>query len=359
MLVSRMRFPKRSGVVPVPKRICLCLSHSIEEYDQLRLLHGLGYEVASIGGYIDPAHPHDPKRPPLPEVPCYTEFKKAIDSLGTEDNLGAAQAHIPDAILDWLGNDGVLVYHHYLERLYGQWDHLREWRAGGGRIVWRTVGQSTEGNERAAHPYRADGLEIIRYSPNEKNIPGFAGGDALIRFYKDAVEWGGWTGEHEVIINITQHLAQRDPWTNYGFWQQVTQGLHAQALGPGSEAIGGLGEMPYDVMKRALRTARCYLYTGTQPASYTLGLLEALMTGIPVVSIGPSHMRVFPYGPKLFEGLDLAGLGSDEPQQCADLLSGLLNDHDEAMRISQHQRHRAMLTFGMDVVGQAWKEYLG
>jgi hypothetical protein len=45
-------------------RILLCLSHSIEEYDQLRLLHSLGHEVASIGGYIDPANPHVDIRPP-------------------------------------------------------------------------------------------------------------------------------------------------------------------------------------------------------------------------------------------------------------------------------------------------------
>lgn len=342
----------------VARRVLLCLSHSIEEYDQLKLLHGLGYEVASIGGYIDPAHPHDPKRPAL-DIPCYSEVKDAVDGLGTDDNLGAAQQRVPEGVLEWLGEDGVVIYHHYLDRLFGQWDHLRDWRGGGGRLVWRTVGQSTMENEQRAQAFVKDGLEIVRYSPKEKNIPGYAGEDALIRFYKDETEWSGWTGEHEVVINITQHLAQRDPWTNYGFWQEATQGLEALPLGPGSEAIGGLGEMPLDTMAGALRSARCYLYTGTQPASYTLGLLEALMTGIPVVSIGPSHMRIFPYGHLLFEGLDIAALGSNDPQECNNLLSGLLTDKDVAAQVSQHQRHRAMLTFGREAVGSAWVEFLG
>jgi hypothetical protein len=344
----------------VGKRVLLCLSHSIEEHDQLRLLHGLGYEVASIGGYIDPSSPHDPKRPALPNVPCVTNVKEAIDALDSEDNLGAAQSRIPDGVLDWLGRDGIIIYHHYLERLFGQWDHLRDWREDGGRIVWRTVGQSTEQNERDARPYVEDGLEVVRYSPKEENIPGYVGHNALIRFYKDETEWCGWTGQYEVAINITQHLMQRAQWCNYVFWQAATDGLVAQPLGPGSEAIGGLGEMPVEVMKEALRKARCYLYTGTQPASYTLGLIEAMMVGVPVVSIGPSHMRIFPYGPNLYEGLELVGgLGGDDPMRCRDILARLLSDHSYAQQVSREQQAMAHLTFGMEAVGNAWKEYLG
>jgi len=349
-----------SAASAVARRVLLCLSHSIEEHDQLRLFHGLGYEVASIGGYIDPASPHDHKRPAL-DIPFYPEVKDAVDELDTEDNLGAAQERVPEKVLTWLGSDGIIIYHHYLERLFGQWNHLRDWRSGGGRVVWRTVGQSTEDNERRAQPYREDGLEVVRYSPKEKNIPGYAGEDALIRFYKDETEWCGWEGDTECVINITQHLAQRKEWTNYRFWQEATLGLEdrAQALGPGSEDIGGLGEMPVAAMHRALRTARCYLYTGTQPASYTLGLIEAMMTGIPVISIGPSHMTIFPYGPLLFEGHELTGLGYDNPDEARTALEGFLADHDEARRVSQHQRHRAVHLFGMANVGRAWAEFLG
>ena len=177
--------------------VLLCLSHSIEEYDQLRLLHGLGLGVASIGGYIDPANPHVDIRPALPDIPQVPEVRAAVDSLGTPDNLGAAQEHIPDAILDWLGDDGVIIYHHYLERLVGQWPRIRDWMQGKPerRVIWRTVGQSVAGNEAMMAPLRADGLERVAYSPKEANIPGYIGHDALIRFYKDPAEWHGWTGD--------------------------------------------------------------------------------------------------------------------------------------------------------------------
>lgn len=35
-------------------RVLLCFAHSIQEYDELKIIHELGYEVASIGAYIEP-----------------------------------------------------------------------------------------------------------------------------------------------------------------------------------------------------------------------------------------------------------------------------------------------------------------
>jgi len=331
--------------------IVLCLSHSIEEYDQIRLLSELGYDVFSVGGYIDPAHPHDDKRPALLNAPFHPDLKAAVDALGVDDNLGAAQTRLPDAVIDWAD---VIIYHHYLERLFGQWDRVRH-----KRVIWRTVGQSVEFNEHRAGPFRADGLEIIRYSPKERNIPGYAGEDALIRFYKDPADYGGWTGAEPVVINVTQHLRARDPYTNYAFWEEATRGLPRLALGPGSDEIGGPGALSFDEMVGWLQRARCYLYTGTQPASYTLGLIEAMMTGIPVVSIGPSWMRVFPYGPDLFEGHEIVDGGYDVPSQAGLILAGLLADHDSAAWYGARMRRNAIDLFGRDTIAAQWRAYLG
>jgi hypothetical protein len=84
-------------------------------------------------------------------------------------------------------------------------------------------------------------------------------------------------------------------------------------------------------MRATLRRARAYLYTGTQPASYTLGLIEAMMTGVPVVSIGPSWMRVFPYGHELFEGHELA-TGDDTTPAVQRMLRPTLDDLGFARR---------------------------
>lgn len=337
--------------------VLLCLSHSIEEHDQLLLLHELGLGVASLGGYIDPAHPHDPKRPPLPQVPKVQAIREAVDALGGN---GAAQNRIPGAALDWLGDDGVIIWHHLLERLLEQWPTLRDWLHGSPerRVIWRTVGQSNPDLEAAMAVLRRDDLEIVRYSPAERTLPGFAGEDALIRFYKDPGEWHGWIGDRREIVTVAQNLKQRDPWTNYGFWLAATDGLPAQPLGVGSETVGGPGVLDLADMQDRLRHARAYLYTGTQPASYTLALIEAMMTGIPVVSIGRGHMGLAPWIPALFEAADLVPFATDDPAAAQRMLRALLDDEGLASDYGAECRATAVRLFSKSAVAEQWRAFL-
>jgi hypothetical protein len=99
-----------------------------------------------------------------------------------------------------------------------------------------------------------------------------------------------------------------------GFWLAATEGLPAKPAGPGSEQLrGGIGALSYDGMREYLRHLRVYLYTGTTPASYTLGLIEAMLSGVPVVSLSGKAWA----GPdELFEG-DAIVKGWDTPAEAA------------------------------------------
>jgi hypothetical protein len=346
--------------------IAQILLHSIEEHDQLKLLTGLGYEVFNFN---DPTQPFANMRPGIPDAPVYPDLllacqRKRESHAGESMELSGgrkvfdwAKYDLPDEVIDWM--DVLIVHHAEHTFIPDQWDRIKH-----KRVIWRTVGQSTTHNETIMAPYRSKGLEIVRYSPKEHNIPGYAGQDALIRFYKDPAEWYGWTGDSPVVINITQNLRQRDPYTNWGFWEEATKGLNRLALGPGSEAIGGPGSLSYEDMKAWLRRARCYLYTGTQPASYTLGLIEAMMTGIPVVSIGPEHMKVqYGYGDgqfhtaeDLFEGHEITLNGTDDPAEAAAVLGAYLEDIGNT---GNWQRDRAIELFGIETIGRQWAAYLG
>lgn len=344
------------------KRILLCLSHSIEEWQQLTLLTDLGYEVFSIGGYIDPEHPHDPKRPPA-HVPYYPELKAAVDAIGSDDNLGEAQKHIPSAILDWLGDDGIIIFHHRLERLFGDWPRVKDWMRGGSgrRVIWRSVGQSVRTNEVEAAPFRMSGLERVLYSPKERNIPDFSGEDALIRFWGEQVD-EPWVGFWKGVIQISQHLRQRDPYTNWEYWDTATRGLPRLAIGPGSEVIGGPGAVSFAEMKSDLISSRAFLWTGSQPASYTLGLIEAMHAGIPTVSIGPAWMRVQYDGhtaSEQFEGHEIALMAADDPNQARHILRQLLNDDAYAQDMSVRTRARARALFDRETIGKQWQAFLG
>ena len=108
---------------------------------------------------------------------------------------------------------------------------------------------------------------------------------------------------------------------------------------------------------------RAYLYTGTIPASYTLGLIEAAMTGIPIVSIGPHYFGSpamhLGYVDQLFEGHEFAWQWSENPAEAHRILDRLLNDREEREDASLWQRSEAMRHFSKDIVGKAWKEFLG
>ncbi len=345
------------------KRVLLCLSHSVEEAMQLDLLTSLGYEVFSIGGYIDPGQPHAQLRGPV-DAPFYPELKQAVDDLATPDNLTAAQSAIPEIILDWLGDDCAIIYHHKEERIWGQWPRLRDWMLGsaGRRIIWRTVGQSVANNERNARPYRMAGVERVAYSPKEANIPDYSGHDAIIRFWGEA-STQPWTGEDVQVINIAQHLRQREPFTNWSFWDSATRGLPRCPMGPGSEDIGGPGPLSYPAMQNALHRSRAFLFCSSQPASYTLALIEALHAGIPTVSIGPQWMRVkYDDGhdsSAMFEGHEIAPLWHDDPNRVHHMLRRLLADDGYAAAISRQCRAIARDLFDRDTIGAQWKAYLG
>jgi glycosyltransferase involved in cell wall biosynthesis len=90
-------------------------------------------------------------------------------------------------------------------------------------------------------------------------------------------------------------------------------------------------------MRAYLRKIRAYVYTGTQPASYTLGLIEAMMTGVPVVSIGPESMWV----PDLFEGHEIVGRLAATPRySAAQTLAYLLADRPMARTSRARERQR-------------------
>lgn len=339
--------------------ILLLTAHSIAEYDDLRMLSDIGADVFSIGAYTDPAHPGDDMRPAL-SIPAHPDLE-ALCIQQREKHAHESDAATMEVVVDWAKADlhpdiiewaDVIIAHHYLDRwIIPQWSRIKH-----KRVVWRTCGQSDPWlEERMA---RLEGLEIVRYSPKEREtfeaIGAWAGSTRYIPFGKYPRDWSGWTGEWPVVGNITQKLQERGDHVGYGFWRAATNGLPAVPGGPLSEAIGGVGSMSYREMQRYLRRVRVYLYMGTVPASYTLGLLEAVMTGTPVISIGP---RAWAGPSELFQGHEIAGAWSDDPDEAHDMLERALWD-DEYVAEIQLRQHRGD-RFRMENVAPVWADFLG
>lgn len=336
--------------------------HSILEHDEVKLFHQLGYDVFSPGAYWKPAEGGAGMRPPLPELQYDPEL---VDIWQKHEEVYPEVDGKSYVTLDILKRFDVCVIMHAPHFISQNWSNLYGFIRQGGRVIWRTIGQSVVSTEASLAPYRAQGLEIVRYSPNEANIPGFIGQDALIRFYKDQEDYKDWNGKKQQVVTIAQHMKERDAACNYTLFEQVTRQFPRVLIGPGSEGQKfGVGRIPFEEMKQYLRDSRCYFYTGTHPASYTLNFMEALMTGTPMVCIGPQRGNATHlYNHDLYEIPNLIthgenGFVSDNPEELKAIVQDLLDNESYAKYISQNGRKLGIKHFNKDMIGRAWDTYL-
>ena len=342
-------------------------SHAILEYDQVRLWTGLGYDVFSIGAYMDPRRPEVDLRPAInaqshPELAALVIAQRerhAAEPAGYPI-IDWAKADLHQGLIDWA--DTIIVDCYPESWIVFNWPRIRE-----KRVIWRTIGQS--GPQTETMMGRLEGLQIVRYSPAEQRAygPMFAGEDAMIRFAKDPADFGPWLPDGTIgfqdgtvgpyIANLAQHEPddRRDPFLHWDWVTAATEDLPFVPAGPNSEAKGGLGSLSYDAMRAYLARARAYIYSGTVPASYTLGLIEAMMTGVPVVSIGPG---AFGTG-SLFEAHEIALESFDDPAHAHSVLANYLRSQAIAAEDGVEARARAIDLFGVDNIARQWVDFLG
>jgi len=293
--------------------------HSVLEYDEIKLFKEIGIDVFSHGVYNNPNKPSDVKRPAIKgdfdHHLVYLSYRYGKEKLPREF-IKPFDAIMIQHIPDW-----VLL----------NWEVMKD-----KIVIWRSIGQCTIDIERLLGQARREGLKVVRYSPRERTIPGYIGEDAMIRFYKDPAEFGPYTGEIERIFSIGQSFKQRVDFCNYDVYDQATKGFPRKVAGSENEPLGDewIGCVSYKELREALRKSRVYFYTGTYPASYTLNFIEAWITGIPIVAIGPKiGNSPFEMGQQTYEIPDLIengvdGFFSDDLTALKKYLGTLIHDLD-------------------------------
>jgi glycosyltransferase involved in cell wall biosynthesis len=234
------------------------------------------------------------------------------------------------------------------------------------KVIWRSIGQSSPNVESALFVPHSQGMKIVRYSPAEEGIRGYIGKDATIRFYKDPEEFKDYNGEIQRVVTMAQNMkTPRSASCNFNAFEASTAGMNRIIYGPGNEDTGmDGGRLSYDDLKKAYRDNRVYFYTGTYPASYTLNFIEAMMSGIPIVSIGKTLANIDPVaGIDTFEIDSIIqngknGFISNEIAELREYVSLLLNDHVLAKKIGEAGRQTAIELFGKETIKQQWEEFL-
>jgi len=325
--------------------------HTILEYDELILFTELGYDCFSLGSYTDPTGHLSLPRPGVEGM----EFHEDL----YEESTKWPRTEIPKEFFDQFD---VIVIMHSPDVLFQNWNRMKH-----KRVIWRSIGQSMPYIEDQIGRLMKEGLEVVRYSPLEDGIPRYAGASTVIRFYKDPDEFKDWLGHDEKVVNLSQTLKGRREFCHYDEIMAVGQGFPFKVYGTGNEDLGEFngGFLTYDNMKGMLRDSRVYLYGGTWPASYTLGFIEAWMTGIPIVSIGPmiadlknrEGIATFEINRLINNATD--GYWSNSLPSLKGAVESLLKDQGLAAKIGELGRSKAIKLFGKDNIKNQWKEFLG
>jgi len=249
-------------------RILYLGCHSINEYEDIKLFSELGHEIVAMGAYNNPSNSGDDSRPALPGIYHNPEMAKLAANLVWNYERTSV---IPDELINWCDAIYILGIQVWLPF---NWEHIKK-----KIVIFRSIGQSIQTTENVLRKYRREGLKIVRYSPLERRIPGYAGEDAMIRFYKDEDEYKDWNGEVEKVITVAQSMKKRDPATHFYLFEKATRGLPRTLYGTGNEDVGELwgGKLTYEQLKQAYRDNRVFFYTGTHPAQYTMAFQEAFM----------------------------------------------------------------------------------
>ena len=331
-----------------PLKLLYLSCHSVLEYDEIKLFKEIGIDVFSHGGYVNPNNPSDIKRP---------RIRSKTDHHLTYLAYRYGKEKLPREFIEPFD---VVMVQHVPDWILNNWDVMKN-----KVVIWRSIGQSTIDIERLLEQARREGMKIVRYSPREHTIPGFIGQDAVIRFYKDPDDFGPYTGEKKQVFNVSQSFKQRTHFCNYDVYNRVTEGLPRKVAGSENEPLGDdwIGCVDYKTLRNELRKNRVYFYTGTYPASYTLSFIEAWMTGIPVVALGPKlGNSPFEMGQQTYEVPDLIenmkdGYYSDDIDDLRRYTQKFLSDTELSRKIGKAGRKKAIEIFGKEKIKSQWKEF--
>lgn len=185
----------------------------------------------------------------------------------------------------------------------------------------------------------------------------------VVSFYPNTVEWvrktfgaelpyiplgldpdayGPYTGEEATILSVIHS------WKDRG-WHHATylEGTRELSTNHVDHLDAGKPVHRYEDIQRAMRTSRVYLHDGEQ--EYTITLIEAMMTGMPIVSFRIPGIERY-----VVEGQN--GFVVDDAKGLREACRLLLDDADLAATMGARSREMALRHFNEDRWRRDWQK---
>lgn len=339
--------------------------HGALEYDELSLFSELGIDWFSTGLYLNPENPsleHAPRKP--------INKKAQLDLINyfLSFNPNYKIYDVPILKKDFVDQFDIVLVSHccptQLAPLQRNWDVIKH-----KPVIWRTYTQQSSALEAAIQRYRNEGLKLVRISPRERTIPYYAGDDAIIRGHLDENEYYGWTGEDQTVLTFNNFFMKRHIHSNTDIYLRIKHQMapiNFELYGCNNEdAPMCLGELSWEQVKEKYRKSRVYFALGSKPASLTYNLLEAMLTGAPVVTWGPElgNLRQIRDWANTYEVPEIIvngenGFCFDNEKEIKAHIRLLLHDDKLANKISINARKTIIAMFSKEKIKNDWAAFL-
>ncbi len=194
-----------------------------------------------------------------------------------------------------------------------------------------------------------EGIDLVFISEGKKKDWGLEGGRVILPGI-DPFEYGGYQGQLETILRVGNLLKERDLMLGYTEQEKICELLPTTILGQNPTLNSRLSSGWADLQNH-YKWCRIFLNTTKQPYEdgYNLALLEAMATGMPILSLANSTSPIT-------DGIE--GYISDDIGYLREQAQMLLKDQEKARDIGKLARDTVFKKFPIKTFIKSWKKVI-
>lgn len=346
------------------KLLYLDCCHPVLSYDNCITFEDLGIDWFCTGVYMKP-------NKPLPFLNIRTSINKDVNSDLVDEFLSLNANYfrsfvglsrpIPIVSKSFVDKFDIIFTTNYLYILHN-WDNIKH-----KPIVWRTSGAINENMEIAMKPYISSGsVYPVRFSKQELLSINSNGG-AVIRNFADESIYFGWRGDELEVLSFQSWFTQRRALPINKFYSDnIYKNFNCKLFGAyvGKKDPISRGTITWWEQIYQYKTNRVYFYIGSPVGVVAYNYIEAMMSGCPIVTMGPKvagyrlqSKNLLLHEPSEFIENEVDGFYSDDPKKVKYYIKSLLYDSKLAENISVKARRKALDLFSKEKAIKRWKEF--
>ena len=149
-------------------------------------------------------------------------------------------------------------------------------------------------------------------------------------------------------ITMINGMQKRPRIVGYDLFLRARELVPLQCVGMETEALGGVGDVPYRDLHRRVAEYR-FLFSPIRYTSLPLAVVEAMTIGMPVVALATTEL------PTVIEN-GVSGYISCDMDELVGRMRELLDNPDQARRIGANARAVAIERFGIERFARDWND---